>query len=74
MSADVARRVFEPFFTTKPIGEGSGLGLSISYGIVREFGGALSVRTEPGMGATFTIVLEQVAEGVEREADDLAGR
>jgi len=50
-------RVFEPFFTTKPEGQGTGLGLSVSYGIVERHGGTLSVDSTPGRGATFTITL-----------------
>ena len=53
----VMGRIFDPFFTTKPQGEGVGLGLSISYGIARDHGGSIDVRSEPGRGATFTLRL-----------------
>ena len=57
MSPEVRARVFDPFFTTKPIGEGTGLGLSMIYGFVRQSGGQVRIRTQVGGGTTVCLYL-----------------
>jgi signal transduction histidine kinase len=52
--------IFDPFFTTKPAGEGTGLGLSVSYGIVSDLGGTIEVTSQRGRGSTFTMLLPLV--------------
>lgn len=53
----MAHKIFQPFFTTKPTGQGTGLGLSLSYDIIKAHGGELGIKTTEGEGTIFTIFL-----------------
>jgi two-component system NtrC family sensor kinase len=66
---EIMRHLFEPFFTTKQIGEGTGLGLSVSRGIVTEHGGWISVTSRPGEGSRFSVYLPRRSDDAGQRAD-----
>jgi signal transduction histidine kinase len=72
MPPETLEHIFEPFFTTKGLGVGTGLGLSVSYGIVREHGGWIGVETEVGTGSCFSIYIPPLSRRFASDTEDRA--
>jgi len=69
MDADTRAKAFEPFFSTKPTGEGTGLGLSTAYGIIKQTGGFIFIESEPDDGTTFHILIPRISAEQADQAD-----
>jgi signal transduction histidine kinase len=67
MTPEVMKRIFEPYFTTKKIGEGSGMGLAVTHGIVKSYKGDISVQSEIGKGTIFKVLLPCIQDGEKQQ-------
>ncbi len=61
--------IFDPFFTTKGVGEGTGLGLAVTYSLVQRMNGSITVKSKPGQGSVFTIIIPVAGSGEKQEAE-----
>jgi two-component system NtrC family sensor kinase len=66
MSEETLRRIFEPFFSTKKKGHGTGLGLFITYGIIKRLGGEIEAKSKEGVGTTMTVHLPKKAGALKK--------